>query len=77
VGVKGDPVDDGGDEAGIGEHGSLFTEWQVRADRDGGSFFSFGDDLEQQFGAAEVELDVAELIQEQQAEAAVAADDAG
>jgi hypothetical protein len=62
---------------GAGEHGSPFAEWQVRADRDGGSFFSFGDDLEQQFGAAGVELDVSELIQEQQVEAAVAADDAG
>jgi hypothetical protein len=57
VGVEGDAVDDGSDEARVGEHGSPFAERQVRADGDGGSFFSFGDDLEEQFGAARVELD--------------------
>jgi hypothetical protein len=34
-------------------------------DRDGGSFLTFGDDLEQQFGAARVDLDVAEFVEEQ------------
>jgi hypothetical protein len=77
VGVEGDAVDDGSDEARVGEHGSSFAERQVRADGDGGSFFSFGDDLEEQFGAARVELDVAELVEQEQVEAAVAADDAG
>jgi hypothetical protein len=36
-----------------------------------------GDDLEEQLGAAGVDLDGAELIQEQEVQAAVAADDAG
>jgi hypothetical protein len=46
-------------------------------DRDEGSFFAFGDDLGQQFGAAGVELDIAQLVQQQEVQAAVAADDTG
>ena len=77
VSVEGDAVDDGGDEAGVGEHGSPFAERQIGPDRDGGSFLPLGDDLEQQFGAAGVELDVAQLIEQQEIQAAVTADDAG
>jgi hypothetical protein len=77
AGVVGDAVDDGGDEAGVGEHGSPFAERQVGGDGDGGSFFSFGDDLEEELGAAGVELDVAEFVEQEQVEAAVAGDDAG
>jgi len=43
-----------------------FAERQVRPDRDRGSFFAFCDDLEQRFGAAGVELDVAEFIEAEQ-----------
>jgi hypothetical protein len=50
VGVEGDAVDDGGDEARVGEHSSPFAERQICGD--GGSFLSFGDDLEQELGAA-------------------------
>jgi len=63
VGVESDPVDDRGDQAGVGEDGAPFAEWQVGPDRDGGSFLPFGDDLEEQLGAAVVDLDVAELVQ--------------
>jgi len=77
VGVEGDPVDDGGDQAWVGEHAAPFAEGQVGGDRDGGAFFAFGDDLEEQFGAAGVDLDVAEFVEAEQVEAAVAADDAG
>ena len=44
---------------------------------DGGAFLAFGDDLEQQLGAAGVDLDVAQLVEQQQVEPAVAGDDAG
>ena len=54
-----------------------FAERGVGGARDGGPFLPVGDDLEQQFGAAGVELDVAELVQAEQVQAAVAADDAG
>jgi hypothetical protein len=77
VSVEGDAVDDGGDEAGVGEHGSPFAERQICPDRDGGSFLPLCDDLEQQFGAAGVEPDVAQLIEQQEIQAAVTADDAG
>jgi hypothetical protein len=52
-------------------------EGQVGGDRDGGSFFAFGDDLEQQFGSAGVDLDVAEFVEAEQVEAAVAGNDSG
>jgi hypothetical protein len=58
----------------VGEHGAPFAERQVGGDRDGGSFFAFGDDLEQQFGAAGVDLDVAQLVQAEEIESAVATD---
>jgi hypothetical protein len=61
--VEGDPVDDGGDQSWVREHGSPFAEGQVGADSDAGAFLPFGDDLEQQFGAAGIDLDVAELVE--------------
>lgn len=42
-------------------HGAPFAEGQVGGDRDGGAFFAFGDDLEEQFCSARVDLDVAEF----------------
>ena len=77
AGVEGDPVDDGGDEAGVGEDGAPFAEGQVGGDGDGGSFLALGDDLEEQLAAAAVDLDVAEFVEQQQVQASVAADDAG
>jgi hypothetical protein len=46
-------------------------------DRDGGAFFPFGEDLEQQFGAAPVQLEIAQLVQAQKIDAAVAGDGPG
>ena len=63
MGVEGDPVDDRGDQAGVGKDGAPFAERQVGPDRDGGSLVPFGDDLEEQLGAAGVDLDVAELVE--------------
>ena len=62
---------------GSGNTVAPFGERQVGGDRDRGSFFAFGDDLEQQFGAAWVDLDVAEFVEAEQVQAAVAGDDAG
>jgi hypothetical protein len=50
------------------------AEGQVGGDGDAG-LFAFGEDLEQQLGAAAVELHVAELVEAQQVEAAVAGDE--
>lgn len=72
VGVEGDPVDDGSNQSGVGEHGAPFTERQVGGDRDRGPFLSFGDDLEQQFGSARVDLDIAELVEAEWVQAPVA-----
>ena len=44
---------------------------------DGGLLFAFGEDLEQQLGAAAVELDVADLVDAEQVEASVAGDECG
>ena len=40
VGVVGEPVDDGGAEAGVGEGGGPFAEGGVGGDRDGGAFLA-------------------------------------
>jgi hypothetical protein len=77
VGVEGDSVHDRGDQAGIGHDGSPLAEREVGADADAGAFLSFGDDLEQQFGSAGVDLDVAQFIDQQQVQAGVSTDDAG
>jgi hypothetical protein len=77
VGVEGDAVDDGGDEAGVGDDLAPFAEGQVRGQSDRGLLFTLGQDLEQQLRAAGVELDVAELVEAEQIEAAVAGDESG
>ena len=56
VGLEGDPVDDGGAEPRVGEGASPFGDCGVGGDRDRGAFLAFGEHLEQQFGAAPVEL---------------------
>ena len=63
VGVEGDAVDDGGGEAGVGDDFAPLAEREVRGDGHAGFLFAFGEDLEQQFGSAGVELDVAEFVE--------------
>src|SRR5260370_16134627 len=77
VGVGGEPVDDRGAQPGIGEGGGPLAERGVGRDRDGGFLFPFGEDLEQQLGAAAVQPDVAELVQAQKVDPAVTADHPG
>ena len=50
---------------GSGKTVPPFAERQVGPDRDRGSFLSLGEDLEEQLGAAGVDLDVAELVEKQ------------
>ena len=57
-GVVGESVDDGGAEAGVGEGFGPAAEGFVGGDGDGGLLFAFGEDLEQEFGTAPVELEV-------------------
>ena len=73
--VVGEAVDDGGAEAGVGEGLGPAAEGLVRRDGDGGLLLALGEDLEQEFGAAPVELEVAQLIETEQVDAAVAGDD--
>jgi len=40
-----------------------------------GTFFAFGDDLEEQFGSASVDADVTQLVEAEQVQASVAADE--
>jgi hypothetical protein len=70
AGVEGDPVDDGGDQTRLGEHCAPLAEGRVARQADTCSFLPLGDDLKEQFGSAGVDLDVAELIKQQQVEAA-------
>ena len=76
VGVEGEPVDDGGAEAGVGEGAVPLGEGGVGGDRDAGAFLAFGENLEEQFRAAAVEFEVAELVEAEQVDAAVAGDGA-
>ena len=61
---------------GVIEGLAPFGERRVGGDGDGGTLRSLGQDLEEQFGAARVEVDVVELIQADQAEPAVTGDEA-
>ena len=70
--VEGDSIDDRGDEAGVGEDGTPLAEREVGPDSDGGFFLPLGDDLEEQFGAAGVDVDVAEFVEQQVPEAKAA-----
>jgi hypothetical protein len=76
-GVVGEPVDDRGAQAGVGEGLGPAAEGFVGRDCDGGLLFAFGEDLEEEFGAAPVELEVAQFIQTEQVDPAVAGDDFG
>src|SRR5688572_16525785 len=77
VGVEGDAVDDGGDEAGVSDDAAPFAEGKVAGQPDGGLLLPLGEHLEQQLGAAGVELDVADFVDQQQVETAVAGYEAG
>jgi len=76
-GVVGEPVDDRGAQAGVGEGLGPAAEGFVGRDCDGGLLFAFGEDLEEEFGATPVELEVAQFIQTEQVDPAVAGDDFG
>src|SRR5216683_8449683 len=76
VRLVGEPVHDRGAEPGVGEGGGPLGEGGVGGDGDGGAFLPFGEDLEQQLGAAAVELEVAQLVQAQKVDPAVAGDGA-
>lgn len=74
---EGEAVDDRGAESGVGEGFCPGRERFVGGDRDRRAFLSLGQDLEEQLGAAAVELQVAQFVDEQQVDAAVAGDEFG
>src|SRR5580704_5100519 len=77
VAAEGDAVDDGGAQARVGEGLGPAAEGLVGRDRDAGLFLPFGEDLEEELGAAAVEFHVAELVDAEQVDAAVADDGLG
>ncbi len=60
---EGEAVDYRGAEPGISEGFCPGGEGLVGGDGDRRAFLSFGEDLEQQFGAAAVELQVAQFVE--------------
>src|SRR5712691_9602258 len=76
VGVVGEPVDDRGAEPRVGEGGRPLAEGGVGGDGDRSAFLPLGEHLEQQFGAAAVKLEVAQLVQAEHVDAAGAGDGA-
>ncbi len=77
VATEGAPVDDGGAEPRVGEGLGPAAVRFVGGDRDAVALLAFGEDLEEQLGAAPVELEVAELVEAEQVDSAVAGDDLG
>ena len=76
VGAVGEPVDDGFCEPGVGEDLGPFAEREVGGDDHRGALVAFGDDLEDEFGCAFGEREVAELVEDDEFGAGVACDDA-
>ena len=66
------PVDDGSAQPRIGECLCPGREWLVGGDRDGRTFFAFGENLKQQFRTTPVQLKVSQFIDQDQIDAAVA-----
>ena len=77
VAAEGEAVDDGGAEPGVGEGLGPAAEGLVGGDGDAGFLLPFGQDLEEELGAAAVEFHVAELVDAEQVDAAVAVDGLG
>jgi hypothetical protein len=74
VPAEGEPVDDGGAQPGVGEGLGPAGERLVGGDSNGVLLLAFGEDLEQEFGTAAVELHISELVDAEQVDAAVAGD---
>ena len=74
---EGQPVDDGRAQPWVGEGLGPRGERLVGGDRHRRAFFTFGEDLEQQLRAAPVQLQVAQLVDQDQINAAVAGDQLG
>ena len=76
VGAVGEPVDDGFGEPRVGEDFRPLAEGEVRGDDQAAAFVAFGEDLEDEFGGAVGEGEVAEFVEDNELGAGVAADDA-
>ena len=77
VGAVGEPVDDGFGEAGVWEDLGPFAEGEVGRDDQAAAFVAFGEDLEDEFGGAVGQGEIAEFIKQDELGAGVASDDAG
>ena len=73
----GEPVDDRGREPAVGNTEPHSENGRLLGDRDRGPFVALGDDLEEEFRTARVEVDVAELVEAEQVQARVAGDGPG
>jgi hypothetical protein len=62
VGAVGESVDDGLREPGVGEDLGPFAERQVRRDDQAAAFVAFGEDLEDEFGGAVGQREIAKLV---------------
>ena len=72
--VVGQAVHDRGAQPGVGEGVGPATERLIRCDGDAVLLFAFGQDLEEQFGAAAVQFHVAQFVDDQQVDPPVAGD---
>ena len=73
----GETIDDRLGEPGVGEDLGPFAEGQVGGDDQRAAFVALGEDLEDQLGGAVGQCEIAELVEDDELGAGVAADDAG
>src|SRR5215210_3531031 len=64
VRAVGEAVDDGLGEPGVGEYLGPLAERQVGGDDQAAAFVSFGEDLEDEFGGAVGQREVAKLVED-------------
>ena len=77
VGAVGEAVDDGLGQPGVGEDLGPLAERQVGGDDQRAAFVALGEDLEDELGGAVGQREVAELVEDDELGAGVAADDSG
>jgi len=76
VGPEGQPIDDRGGQARVSERLTPLGKGRVGGHGDRGPLVAFGQNLEQEFGTPAIQMEV-ELIETEQVQAPITADDSG
>jgi hypothetical protein len=77
IAAEGAAVDDGDAESGVGEGLAPAGERSVGGDRDGVLLLAFGEDLEEELGGTPIQFHLAEFVDTEQVDTAIAGDRLG